>query len=777
MRAFCTPLLVLLLACCSLAAIHEFDQRYGQPDPARYDHPTPTGSIDYWTQVNPLLEKRCVVCHGCYDAPCQLKLSAFEGIARGVSKQQVYNTDRLVAAQPTRLFEDANTVVEWRELGFTPVLNERENTAEANVQGSSLAQMLLLKQAHPLPDEAILPDSFDFSLDRKQQCAPIEKFEHFGQAFPLWGMPYGLPGLNSDEQSILLGWIAQGAPYQPRNRVTPELQAQIDIWERFFNGDSLKSRLTARYLYEHLFLAHLYFGGQDGAPVYFELVRSSTPPGQAPERIATRVPIADPHVDRVYYRLLPVRETITIKNHLPYRLDEQRLNLWNALFIDADYTVSSLPSYDPDVASNPFVTFADIPAESRYRFLLSEAQFTIMGFIKGPVCRGQVALDVINDYFWVFFTDPGAHFAGEENPAIADALKKMRLPAASGSNERLLAWLNFAAQEKKYREAKYKVLNDPAVSAPLNINLVWDGQGSDPNAALTVFRHFDNATVIKGLVGDRPQTAWVINYPLLERIHYLLVSGYDVFGNVGHQLNTRIYMDFLRMEGENNFLALLPAQARLAVHKYWYRGAVSQLEDYLNWNRGQFKRQTAIAFKTSEPLPELYAMLKRHTAAAENSVALPYVHLPKGPLGKLNTFEGAPLEYLPEASFLWVDEGGSAKPQFYTLVRHTAYTNISHLFGDNSRRLPAEDRMSVVPGLLGAYPNAFLRVNKKELANFASQIRGMQGEKDYRVLLDQYGVRRSNPEFWRYSDTLHEAHRAAQPIAGGLFDFDRLENR
>lgn len=36
---------------------------------------------------------------------------------------------------------------------------------------------------------------------------------------------------------------------------------------------------------------------------------------------------------------------------------------------------------------------------------------------------------------------------------------------------------------------------------------------------------------------------------MLERIHYLLVAGFNVFGNVGHQLNTRLYINFLRMQG------------------------------------------------------------------------------------------------------------------------------------------------------------------------------------------------------------------------------------
>ena len=44
----------------------------------------------------------------------------------------------------------------------------------------------------------------------------------------------------------------------------------------------------------------------------------------------------------------------------------------------------------------------------------------------------------------------------------------------------------------------------------------------------------------------------MLSYPLFERIAYLLVVGFDVFGNVAHQLDARLYMDFLRMEGEFN---------------------------------------------------------------------------------------------------------------------------------------------------------------------------------------------------------------------------------
>ena len=64
------------------------------------------------------------------------------------------------------------------------------------------------------------------------------------------------------------------------------------------------------------------------------------------------------------------------------------------------WQVTKLPHYGKDF-ENPFKVFSDIPAKVRYQFLLDNAHFFVNGFIKGPVCRGQVALDVIRDHFFV----------------------------------------------------------------------------------------------------------------------------------------------------------------------------------------------------------------------------------------------------------------------------------------------------------------------------------------------------------------------------------------
>ena len=70
---------ISILAGCAVIGSIEFDRLYGEAQPReRVVASLPSGEVDYWTEVKPILEQRCVVCHGCYDAQCQLKLSSIE---------------------------------------------------------------------------------------------------------------------------------------------------------------------------------------------------------------------------------------------------------------------------------------------------------------------------------------------------------------------------------------------------------------------------------------------------------------------------------------------------------------------------------------------------------------------------------------------------------------------------------------------------------------------------------------------------------------------------
>ena len=513
--------------------------------------PTKTGiaTVDFWQDVKPILDRRCTVCHGCYDAPCQLNLTAFEGLARGANKTLVYDARRLRTAEPTRLFEDAQSVTAWRKKQFFPVLQEQARSTEEERRAGVLARMLVLKRAHPLPSQPLLPDTFDLSLDRQQQCPTESGFDSFGENYPLWGMPYGLPGVTDEEHETLMQWVVQGAPYREPAPVSPALRAQIEEWEAFLNGDSPKHRLMSRYIYEHLHLTHLYF---DELPdrQWFQLVRSRSAPGQPIDLIATRRPYDDPGVPRAYYRLQPVHASVLAKTHIPYALGAFRKQRYADIFLDAPYEVRALPTYEASVASNPFVAFRDLPVRSRYRFLLDDALTFVMLFIKGPVCRGTVALDVIDDRFWIFFVDPDSTILDKNEEFLARHSKHLYLPTEEGTSRLgLVSWLKYSRMQDEFLKAKQAYLEELKVqNEAADLSFIWNGRGQNRNAALTVFRHADSASVVQGLVGDDPKTAWLLSYDLFERIYYLLVAGFDIYGFSGHQLDTRLYMDFLRME-------------------------------------------------------------------------------------------------------------------------------------------------------------------------------------------------------------------------------------
>jgi hypothetical protein len=757
----------------------QLNQQFGPSSPQnRLTTPTGKATVKYEQDVKPILEARCIVCHGCYDAPCQLNLSATEGIERGANKDLVYNAGRLLAIEPTRLFVDAHSPTEWREKQFYPVLNERVQTKEANLEVSLLAKMLQLKQQHPLPTVTPLPTSFDFSLERAQYCPKIEEFDDFASKNPLWGMPYGLPGLTDQEHATLMTWLEEGAGYEAPSPLGAGVLAHISVWETFLNGETPKEQLMSRYLYEHLFLADLYF---DDIPprLFFRLVRSTTPPGEAIDFIATRRPYDDPKVDHIYYRLQPVRTTILAKTHMPYLLNKERMSRYHTLFLEPAYNADTLPSYAPEASANPFETFKLIPVKSRYQFLLDEAQFTLMNFIKGPVCRGQIALNVIDEQFWIVFANPdspalthGAQFLEKEN-------RNLRMPIEKQSNATALTnWLKYSRLEKNYVAGKIAHIQQQ-LSTPedLSLALIWDGDGQNDNAALTVFRHLNNATVVKGFVGEEPKTLVLLGYALLERIHYLLVAGYDIYGNIGHQLNARLYMDFLRMEGELDFLTLLPEQTRVKEWKYWYRDAGDKIEDFGAVYFKRVNRQTGIQYQTPHHKSELIGMLQKRLSpvlpTSYDIEKVPNTHV-RQQLERLSHIKGLPVSWLPQNAMLSIDGWDG---HVVTLIHNNGLSNVSHLFFDDKRRLPEEDSLTVVRGFLGAYPNAFYHVAQAELENFVSAVEGLNSEKDYQALLSRFGVRRSDPDFWKHSDAIQAAYQNASPIEAGLFDYNRLENR
>lgn len=783
------PLIVVVLTACGVLQQMEFKKKYGPLQRVqRQVDAVEAGGVSYTKDIKPIFERRCITCHACYDAPCQLKLSSFEGLERGATPILLYNGARLTQEQPTRLFTDAQSCTEWRGLGFHAVLNERDQTPTANLENSMVGLMLELKKEYPQPRTEMLPDIFDLDLDRKTTCAKPEEFSTYKKKYPYWGMPYAVPGLQEDEHNTLVRWLREGGRSDEQYEMSDTAEKLVSEWEAFFNGDSLKQQLVSRYIYEHLFIGHIHFEQLPNREFY-RLVRSYTPPGKPVDEIATVRPYDDPGVQEFYYRLRRDPSTIVEKSHTVYRIDEHSMNRYKELFLNDDYEIKTLPGYDPLVAANPFKAFADLPPRSRYKFMLDQARFTIMGFIKGPVCRGQVALNVINDHFWVVFVDPDRAVYSTDAEFLRRVSDDLSLPSERKNSMRILSMLKtYGNKQQHFQETKERYIDTffPEDQGP-DLEAIWDGDGWNDNALLTVFRHFDSASVEKGFVGQFPKNGWVIDYPLLERIHYLLVAGFDVFGNLGHQLETRLYMDFLRMEGEVNFLRFLPREQRKKLRQEWYQGQKSKF-----WEKNPqygLGRPSGITYTSSDPVREFFEKIMEYAVdvagppdilnRCEQGVCTdPDAGLlrqkAERALQRISSLRGPQIQLVPDVIFLHILTAGGENDMAYSIVRNKALENSSVMFNEERHRAVKDDTLSVLRGHIGSYPNSYGRVHIDQIQDFVDEFLKIKDEIGAYYFRRKYGIGRTHPDFWQEADWHYEKFLTEKPVEGGQFDLNRF---
>lgn len=739
------------------------------PEPSTPLQTTYAPYAGYATSVQPIFDRRCVPCHGCFDSACQLSLQSFEGLDRGANKAIVYFPERVTEAQPTRLFRDAQTTAVWQSrFGFYPVV---DRTDPGDLSRSILWRFV--------SQRAEIPRGGFFDVDKTRACpATISEVEQELHDHAERGMPFGFPPLTNTERDALAAWLHGGAGGPPSSvEDSAVVQAEIGRWEDFFGGGDPRSPLVSAYLFEHLFYAHLYFDAAPGE--WFRLVRSRTPKGAPVDEIPTRRPYDDPGTAPFYYRLRRIRETLVEKTHVPYRLGDDKLARLRALFYDASWTTAGPWPYDRRYAANPFVAFAAIPVRARYRFLLDDARYHVQTFIHGPVCRGQAALDVIDEHFLIFFLDP------ESDPAVTDpeylgrVAPDLALPAERVGSVRALS-PEYGVIEQSYLDEQTTHVK------PRSPSDIWHGDGINRDAVLTVFRHYDNAFVLRGAIGGVPKTAWVLDYPIFERMYYDLVAGFDVFGNVTHQLGTREYMNFLRIEAEGQLLRFLPVGRREAVREAWYRGRVARALEGLHAKscagpepafayadpghakeelvtRLLVKELPAAVVGPREPIQWTDAPLSSEPARARFEARMREIVMRPAPY----------VAVFPDTVLLRV-RVGPGKDLVYTVARNRSHTSVEFIFNEGVELEPAEDTLQIVSGIATSRPNFFLSVDLAHLDAFvAAWLALKEGDGSWDAFAATYGARRGDPAFWSTFDFFVGAFPALDPVGAAVLDLSR----
>src|SRR5690554_7295887 len=281
--------------------------------PPTFKQALPTAThqpVSFNEDVRPIVEAKCLACHSCFDAPCQLKMEYSDGLIRGAHKDPVYDGARTKTQKTTRLGIDAQTEQQWRDMGFYSVLARGDQTR------SLFENMIRLGKQYQFAPNSKLPGNIELGLARVNQCVSNEDFSDYASDHPYEGMPLAVTGLTDDEYATLTGWLDQGGAVSPEvAEVTRADQAYIDRWENWLNARNARQQLLSRWIYEHLYLAHLYFEDDGSDTRFFQIVRSHTPPGEAVEIIATRRPNDDPK-GLLFYQLLPFAGRIVHKYHI-----------------------------------------------------------------------------------------------------------------------------------------------------------------------------------------------------------------------------------------------------------------------------------------------------------------------------------------------------------------------------------------------------------------------------------------------------------------------------
>ncbi|MEN0059624.1 MAG: fatty acid cis/trans isomerase, partial [Bdellovibrio sp.] len=284
--------------------------------------------------------------------------------------------------------------------------------------------------------------------------------------------------------------------------------------------------------------------------------------------------------------------------------------------------------------------------------------------------------------------------------------------------------------------------------------------------------------------------------PLLERLVYNLVVNFDVFGNVGHQLLTRVYMDMIRMEAEELFLRFLPPEQRLTYRRDWYKGLFAQAKmTYLFPTVGsaeptavrfteekQTKRQMIekILFfhmndRVRGSLDKINWKILKAPESVQSVSSRNHVETQLRKIAAVKAESKTPFaQYFSEFSYLKISlKGGGWR--VFSVIHNREMENISWILGESLRRAPAEDSLTFYEGFAGSYPNMIFTVTERQLGRFVAQVMRIKSQEDYDKFVQTYGARRTQSRFWSHYDDLHRHYRMKEPTQFGFLDLTRYE--
>lgn len=757
------------------------------------------GNDYFLDDIQPVLAKNCVTCHACSESPCQLKLDSYTGLMRGVSPVDPYSLrikDSFTGGAINTSNEFQYSTEEWHKRQFKPVIS-----ADANAPASIFAKALGAGRRNTVGS-----DLRQIAAEHANTCPlDVASYDQFISGNPQMGMPFGLPTINDKDFETLTEWINKGA-VGPSTTIqqaldTPTNPDAINRWEAFFftglgsDGYGPHVDIVGRYIYEHIYLSDIHIEESPGE--FYKLVRSMTPPGQPLREIFTALPYDNPGIQsRVYYRLKKITNIIARKNHIVWRLNDQRLKFYQDLFFGGDRWWSAQTKVPGYTTNNPFIVFQAIPPRARYQWLLDNMDLLIDHMTRGPVCVGSLATYVVDDHFWGWFLDP------DSDPAVADPtlgmgnFDAMGIKVGTSDVQRYLqAW-----------ESSLRKLLASRGKKGLSVEDIWDGQKGSPykskSAWTTMLRHDGNMTVHTGLTGGFPQSIWISSFSHMERLYYDLVASFDPYGNIQHKTSTWNFMNFIRTEAEDLYISLLPEDQRQQVRDEWNSGLLARLKQ---WRMGQTSivrdalmnlgyRKTnmlsegrpaggtgplsgqIIATKVMRRIqPELDSGggdLLNNWPVAQSGWEVPQVSSKEtfeaGLRTLTNNKKWGNAQFFPNVTYVRISVGGQS--HLYSLIANRQFNAHNIKYAQGLSRRPEDDSLIAYRGIKGNYPNLFLDLKMEEAADALREMQLINSEEKWQKFSARYAVQRNSEKFWPFVEWLNSWQEDNDPIDGGILE-------
>jgi len=731
----------------------------------------------YLSQVQPIFDRRCAVCHSCFESACQLKLTSADMLIRGANSH--LPTGGLLKAAPrTDLMV---TLEQQRRGGFYSVTEGNSNSILVNVLLAGNDKSNLPVEKYVKPEDRMCVTSVDAfqKLDLQKQKS--------------LGMPYYMAALSSSELKILMAWASSGSKTPSESTMQrlaqPKQPAVILAWENFFNNREWKARWTARYLYEHLFTAHFYFEQSPGE--FYELVRSKTSAPEKIDEITTQRPFDMPWMlqHNFYYRLRKVQSTIVDKQHFVYKINKDTMLELKNLFWFSNWngTPESNPFNFAD--KNPFVAFEHIPAQARYRWMLKNAKMLLDMDMRSDNCHGNGAAGPLRDNFLFMFVKPESDVSVRYLDFFKHANQYLQMANTVFSN--LMLNVSFKSNQEKYSQIKQKY-QKALFPNGFTFNDIWDGENGTQMPFFTIMRHEENVSVHEGPWGPRPRVSLLLDYVSFERLYYNCVGLSTLFDNINDKIGTVLYLRDMGREAEEQLLSFIPEELREKVRAEWIQGEgrkhmydaskfslkfnrnllnisefkidsndpYGSLMDYLLLKSGRFSKRVIGTnyYPTSQDTPQ-YAKLKALSIAMSKEEV-------KG--------EGNRATHFPNISYLIV-KGENQSINYYTIIANRFYEYVNYLkleepTGLNFGRIPKKDTMNIFPEVIANYPMKIYIVDETNLDKMISDMKSVKNRSDYVAFDKIYGLQKLNSNFWNIIDHLQTYYIRKDIINNGSLD-------